>query len=78
MKLRELKEWVDTKDDVELDREIVVSDRMWAEDERDIYQIVKIGYQSSSGYVMLVLSQQMIDILNEKDELKRKWEDGQG
>ena len=78
MKLRDLKEWLDSKDDSELDEEIIVSDRMWATDERDIYQIVKIGYQMTDGfkgYVLLTLSQQFIDALNKNDKIVKVIDD---
>ena len=78
MRLRDLKEWLDSKSESSLDEEIVVSDRMWADDERDIYPIVRIGLQATDtykGYVLLVLSQQLIDVLNDKDELKKKIEE---
>ena len=77
MKLREIKEWIDTKDDSELDEDVFISDRMWASDERDIYEIIGIGHQSTDGfkgYVLLVMSKQLIDVLEEKDELNKKLE----
>ena len=77
MKLRELKEWIDTKDDSELDENVCISDRMWAKDERDIYEIVRADYQLTDGfkgYVLLVMSKQLINVLEEKDELNKKLE----
>ena len=73
MNLRELKKWLDTKSESELDKEIVVSDRMWADDERDVYPILRIGYQGTStyrGYVLLVSSQEIIDLYDEMAQLK--------
>ena len=78
MKLRELKEWLDTKDDFELDEEICVSDRMWANDEKDIYEIVQVGYQLTDGFggfVLLVASKQLIDVLEKKSELEKKFDE---
>lgn len=73
MKLRELKEWINSKDEYELDSEIAVATHMYPSKYSILYP-TSIGWYHSvdeyAGYLLMSLSHRELEFLEKIDDLR--------
>lgn len=75
MKLRELKEWINSKDESEMDTEIAVATHMYPSKYSILHPTV-IGWYSSaddySGYLLMSVTHRELELLEKIEDLKKE------
>ena len=74
MKLRDLKEWLDTKSEDDLDKDFGVAYHIFPERE-NISHPVRIGYYGTegfNGYLLMCMTDREMELCNQIDELKKQ------